>query len=65
MFVTKFFETNTFLERVYVDTLIYTVRNCSFSSPVAVRYRTVTGMISNDVMKENLERILDSVREND
>jgi hypothetical protein len=41
MFVTKFLESNAFDGRVEIDTLIYIVRNCDFTSEVIVRFRTI------------------------
>jgi hypothetical protein len=41
MFVTKFLESNSFLERVYIDTLIYISRHCDFTPEKVVRFRTL------------------------
>ena len=62
MFVPKMLEKNSFMEKLCVDTLIYTARNCDFSSDGAVRYRTVMEMISPDVLRESLDRIIETAR---
>ena len=62
-FLGRFLESNKYSERIYIDTLIYMTRNCDFNPEVVVRYRTIMELVSSDVMRDNVERILEASRE--
>ena len=64
-FVAKFLEANAFVEIVYVDTLIHIVRKCEFTSEMIVRFRTLMELISPDVLKDNLEKVLNACKDKD
>ena len=59
-FVPRFLESNVFEGRVEVDTLIYIAKNCDFAQEVIIRYRTIMEMISPEIMRENIQRVLES-----
>lgn len=63
VFVAKFLEANIFIEKVYMDTLVYIAGKCEFTSNMIVRFRTLMEIISPDVMKDNLENVLQASKD--
>jgi hypothetical protein len=56
-------EANAFIERVYLDTLIYIASRCNFSADVIVRFRTLMEVISVETTKDNIGNILVACKE--
>ena len=62
-FVAKFLEANIFIERVYLDTLLFIVKKCDFTPDKVVRFRTLMDILSVDTMRDSIDLILDSSQE--
>jgi len=61
-FVGIFFETNTYIDRVYIDTILNVLTKGSFTPDVTVRFRTITEVISSETIRENIANILAATR---
>ena len=67
IFIGSILESNIYIDQVYVDTLIAIGRRYAFNQDTIIRVRIIIEVLSQNsphIVRENLDRILDSCREN-
>lgn len=67
IFIGSILESNIYIDQVYVDTLIAVGRKYAFNQETIIRVRIIIEVLSQNsphIVRDNLNRIIDSCREN-